>query len=92
MKSDPEEMVLSGRELFIYFPNGMARPKLKIADVDKALKTRGTGRNWNTVLQLSQLADEADSSSGRKGPARWPPRLLRSSPNRRARPPDNSGA
>src|SRR5690348_8590558 len=28
IKADPEEMYLDGRELYVYFPNGMGRPKL----------------------------------------------------------------
>src|SRR5437773_1814350 len=28
IKADPEELSIHGRELYIYYPNGMARPKL----------------------------------------------------------------
>ena len=53
----PEELHLDGRELYIYFPNGQARPTLKMALVDKALQTRWTGRNWNTVTALLEMAE-----------------------------------
>src|SRR5262249_206492 len=29
--ADPEELCIDGRELYVYFPNGMARPKLSMA-------------------------------------------------------------
>lgn len=57
IKADPEELFASGRELYIYFPNGLARPKLSFAALDKALKTPGTGRNWNSVTKLLELAE-----------------------------------
>ena len=53
----PEELYLDGRELYIYFPNGQARPTLKMTLVDKALNARWTGRNWNTVLALLEMAE-----------------------------------
>jgi uncharacterized protein (DUF1697 family) len=57
IKPDPEELHLSGRELFIHFPNGMARPKLSLTALGRALKLPATGRNWNTVVKLLQLAE-----------------------------------
>ena len=61
IKTDPEELHLNGRELYIYFPNGMGRSKLPWARVDKALKTFGTGRNWNSVMKLLELAQKMDT-------------------------------
>ena len=57
IKADPEELHIHGRELFIYFPNGMARPKLSVALLERTLKTSGTGRNWNTVTKLLEIAE-----------------------------------
>jgi uncharacterized protein (DUF1697 family) len=57
VKADPEEMLMGGAELYIYFPNGQARPKLKMADVEKAHKRSWTGRNWNTVNKLLEIAE-----------------------------------
>jgi uncharacterized protein (DUF1697 family) len=57
----PEEVHLAGRELYIYFPDGMGRPKLKIAMVDRAIGTVGTGRNWNTVTKLLEIAEQMES-------------------------------
>lgn len=54
----PEEIHLLGRELFVYFPEGMGRSKLPWAGLDKLLGTPGTMRNWNTVQKLLNLAEE----------------------------------
>lgn len=56
LPAGPEELHVSGRELYIYFPNGMGRPKLSMAAVERTLKVPGTGRNWNTVTKLAELA------------------------------------
>ena len=54
--ADPEELHIDGRELYIYFTNGMARPTLSLPKVEKALRTSGTSRNWNTVRKLLEMA------------------------------------
>lgn len=51
----PEELHLTGQELYIYYPNGIGRSKLTNTLLEKKLKTSGTGRNWNTILQLQKL-------------------------------------
>jgi uncharacterized protein (DUF1697 family) len=35
----------------------MARPKLSMPAVERALKVSGTGRNWNSVLKLMEMAE-----------------------------------
>jgi uncharacterized protein (DUF1697 family) len=62
MKTNPEKMWIEGRELYVYFPNGMARPKLSFAQIEKALKTSYTGRNWNTVRKLLEIAEKLERS------------------------------
>ena len=57
----PEEVRIDGRELYIYFPDGMGRSKLWPL-IEKALKTPGTGRNWNTVMKLVEMADGLEGS------------------------------
>ena len=61
MKTDPEELQLYSRELFIYFPEGMGRSKLQIGVIEKALKTPGTTRNWNTVNNLLAMAEKLEA-------------------------------
>jgi uncharacterized protein (DUF1697 family) len=57
IKTFPEELRIDGREAYIYFPNGMARPKMSWPRIEKALKTWGTGRNWNTVTKILEIAE-----------------------------------
>ncbi len=57
MKTDPEEVRVCGRELYIYFPHGMGKTKLPLVAMGKALKTPGTCRNWNTVVKLVEMAE-----------------------------------
>jgi uncharacterized protein (DUF1697 family) len=47
-----------GRHSYVVYPDGVGRSKLTSALVEKKLGTRGTGRNWNTVLKLQALANE----------------------------------
>lgn len=62
IESHPEELRALGRELYIYFPNGMARPKLSLPKVERVLKIACTGRNWNTVQKLLEMAENAEAS------------------------------
>lgn len=55
-RSDPDEFVVRGREVYLYLPNGVARTKLTNAYFDAKLKTVSTGRNWRTVKKLAELA------------------------------------
>lgn len=47
----PEEIIVSGREVYIHYPDGMGRSKLKLS---KTLE-QGTMRNINTVSKLVHL-------------------------------------
>jgi uncharacterized protein (DUF1697 family) len=48
---------VDGRCAYVVYPDGIGRSKLTSALIEKKLGTRGTGRNWNTVLKLDALAD-----------------------------------
>jgi uncharacterized protein (DUF1697 family) len=61
IQAEPEELWIEGRELFIYFANGLARPKLSIPLIERTLKTSGTGRNWNSVRKLLEMAEKMES-------------------------------
>jgi uncharacterized protein (DUF1697 family) len=52
----PEVVAPGGKHLYIVYPDGIGRSRLTNALIDKQLGTRGTGRNWNTVLKVSALA------------------------------------
>lgn len=56
----PEEVRVDGAESYIYFPEGMGRSKLPFAKLERAGGgVAGTGRNWNTVLKLLEMAEAA---------------------------------
>ncbi len=59
IKCDPEELRIEGRELYIYFPK---RSKLSTAKLEKTLKTPGTGRNWNSVTKMLEMAEKLEAS------------------------------
>jgi uncharacterized protein (DUF1697 family) len=49
-----EALKAKGRTLYIYFAGGQGDSKLPSL-IDKHMPSRGTGRNWNTVLKLQAL-------------------------------------
>jgi len=65
---EPERFVVSGTEVYLCLPNGMARTKLP-SYLERRLKQGLTIRNWNTVTKLAELAT---------GPLRTPTRPPRS--------------
>lgn len=58
---DPEELVFGAREHYIHFPNGVGRSKLPTAAIERALGTPGTGRNWNSVTKMLELAEQMEA-------------------------------
>jgi len=61
-KDYPEELHLTARELYIYFPNGAGKSKLPWSSVEKLLGTSGTARNWNSVAKLLEIAEEMEKA------------------------------
>jgi len=55
-----ETIRADGRQLYIVYPAGIGTSRLTNALLEKKLGTRGTARNWNTVLKLATLLDELD--------------------------------
>ncbi len=53
----PELVHARGKQVYIVYPNGIARSRVSHPLIEKKLCTRGTGRNWNTVLKLAALAE-----------------------------------
>lgn len=58
----PEELYIDGREVFVYFTNGLARPKLSWPQLGKYLKTNSTGRNLTTVQKLLAIAERLEAN------------------------------
>lgn len=51
----PEQFKITGKEIYLYCPNGYGNTKLSNNFFEKKLKTQATTRNWNTVLKLLEL-------------------------------------
>jgi uncharacterized protein (DUF1697 family) len=45
-----------GKQLYVVYPDGIGRSKLTAKLIEDKLGTRITGRNWNTVLKIGELA------------------------------------
>jgi len=54
----PDRFVISGREIYSWHPDGLARSDLAKALADRRLGVTASARNWNTVTKLLALADE----------------------------------
>jgi len=57
--SPGDQFVVSGREVYLHCPNGLARTKFTNAYLDSTLGTVSTMRNWKTVNVLAQWSAEA---------------------------------
>jgi uncharacterized protein (DUF1697 family) len=57
-----EEVRSAGAQLYIVYPDGTGRSKLTAARIERAVRSRGTARNWNTVLKLAAAC--ADGGRG----------------------------
>ncbi len=53
----PDEFRITGREIFIYCPNGFGKSKIYTGFFENKMKIAGTGRNWNTVNTLLEIAE-----------------------------------
>lgn len=62
LDTSPEELRMDRREVYIYYPNGMARPKVSWASIERVLKTSGTGRNWNSVTKMLEIAEQLEAA------------------------------
>jgi uncharacterized protein (DUF1697 family) len=62
IKVEPEELHMEAREYYIYFPAGMGQSKLPTAAIAKTLKVPETGRNWNSVTKMLEIAGRIEAS------------------------------
>jgi uncharacterized protein (DUF1697 family) len=58
-----EELIPSGREIYIYFSNGAGKSKLPWPKLQKICSMPGTGRNWNSVTKLLAMAESLESGN-----------------------------
>jgi uncharacterized protein (DUF1697 family) len=56
--AESEAFVVSGREIFAWHPEGVARSKLWAMLAGKGLGVTATARNWTTVTNLLELAGD----------------------------------
>ena len=54
----PETARGTGREVFVFYPDGAGRSKLTNAVIERHLGTRATARNWNTVNKIAAMIAE----------------------------------
>lgn len=52
-----ESIRIRGRHVYIVYPEGAGQSRLSGAVIEKRLGTRGTARNWNTVLKLGAMVE-----------------------------------
>jgi uncharacterized protein (DUF1697 family) len=57
--AESERLVVDGREIYAWHPEGVARSKLWALLAGRGLGVTATARNWTTVTKLLALADEA---------------------------------
>jgi len=54
----PEQLVVIGRELYAWHPEGVGRSRLWALLAGPGLRVTATARNWTTVTKLLAMADE----------------------------------
>lgn len=54
-RSPPDTFVVTGREVYLHLPNGVAGSRITTAWLDARLGTIGTSRNWRTVASLHRM-------------------------------------
>jgi uncharacterized protein (DUF1697 family) len=55
----PDKFSISGREIFIYCPNGFGRTKLYTNFFEKKMGVIGTSRNWKTISTLVDMTNKS---------------------------------
>ena len=57
----PDKFSIIGKEIFIYCPNGFGRTRIYTGFFESKMKVTGTGRNWNSVNTLLEIAERKES-------------------------------
>ena len=53
--ANPDQFRSSGKEIYLYCPNGYGKTKLSNNALEKVLSVRATTRNWKTLNQLHEM-------------------------------------
>jgi uncharacterized protein (DUF1697 family) len=56
-ESIPDKVILAGKDVYLYLPNGFSGSKLDPKFFTKSL-ANGTTRNWRTITKLMSMMDE----------------------------------
>jgi uncharacterized protein (DUF1697 family) len=56
----PDKFLISGKEIFIYCPNGFGKTKIYTNFFETKMGVTGTARNWKTITNLLQMAVNTD--------------------------------
>jgi len=56
-RSPADRFELRGRDLYLFYPNGVARSKLQNRFIERALGVTSTTRGWRTVGKLLAMAE-----------------------------------
>jgi uncharacterized protein (DUF1697 family) len=54
-RSPPDAFAVSGREVYLSYPNGSGRSRLTLDYLERTLGVEATARNWRTVQRLADL-------------------------------------
>lgn len=54
-KYPPDELIISGKAVYMHCPDGYGRTKFHNTFIEKKLDVHATSRNWNTCLKLVEL-------------------------------------
>ena len=57
-KEENEKFTIISREVYLYCPNGYGRTKLTNSMFEKKFKTFATTRNWRTINNLLEMAED----------------------------------
>jgi len=56
-----EQVRHAGREVYLYYRDGMGKAKLTGTVIERVLGVRATARNWNTVTKLYEMAQNSSN-------------------------------
>lgn len=56
-RSPPDRFAVSGREIYLHYPQGSGRSRLNLEYFEKTLGAAGTARNWNTVTRVRLMLE-----------------------------------
>jgi uncharacterized protein (DUF1697 family) len=56
-RSPSDRFKVSGREVYVHYPDGSGRSKFNLGYIEKQLGIAGTARNWNTVTRLLSMLE-----------------------------------